>query len=267
MYSLIIPNYNPGSMIDSTWQTLSRFVAEQSTPWEVLFVCDGCTDGTVERLNRYCQKEQARWCRVLSYYPNQGKGFAVRTGLAAARGDIRVFTDVDLAYSYEDLRAVDAVRQGSPIAITSREHPDSTVTFPYPMLRYVKHRRFQSHVFGVVARSLMNIPQRDTQAGLKAFSAYAVNQLLPYLACNGFGFDCEILLAAKRLNLEVAEVPVSVRHQDAFSTTSMRTSLQMVKQLWQIRRRWKQGLPATVKYDVKVQESGWLTDAPLVRAA
>src|SRR5881392_1879604 len=90
--TLIIPTYNASSFIDDTVVSLSAFVMRHAD-WEVLFVCDGCSDDTVERLTRAIGKQArlAERLRVVSYPLNRGKGFAVRRGLDLARGEYRVF--------------------------------------------------------------------------------------------------------------------------------------------------------------------------------
>jgi dolichyl-phosphate beta-glucosyltransferase len=273
VYSLIVPNYNPGagpgSGLEKTWHALCEFISRQTTSWEVLFVCDGSTDGSIEQLTQWCKDHRVGWCRILSYTPNQGKGLAVRVGLQQARGKIRVFTDVDLAYSFEDLlQVVETVKRGSPVAIASREHPDSYALLPMSMVHHVSRRRVQSHVFRSLSRQMIHLKYVDTQAGLKAFTAEAAEKLVPYLSCKGFGFDCEVLLACERLELPVTEVPVTVRYQTAASTTSWKSSFQMLKQIWQISQRWKHGIPAISKVPVVVHETGWVAEArPAARAA
>ncbi|MFO0814479.1 MAG: glycosyltransferase [Gemmatales bacterium] len=269
MNSLIIPSYNPGTGLRQTWHAVSQFITRERESWEVLFVCDGSRDGSVEQLHRWCEEDRADWCKVLSYAPNQGKGHAVKAGLLAASGEVRVFTDVDLAYSFEELQSVvAAVRQGAPVAIASREHPESFALLPMSMVHHVSLRRVQSHVFRGIARMIVGLPHADTQAGLKAFSAQAVEQVMPLVACKGFGFDCEVLLACKRLGLDVRETPVTVRYQTAASTTSWKTSFQMIKQIWQIRGRWKRGTPAAVPLPVELQCYQWTkTERPLAKAA
>lgn len=269
VYSLILPNYNPGHGLEKTWRDVCRFVAQQPTPWEVLFVCDGSTDGSTERLTKWCRDQRVPWCRVLNYSPNHGKGLAVKVGLENAHGRVRVFTDVDLAYSFEDVLAVvDAVRKGNSVAIASREHPDSYALLPMSMVHHVSLRRVQSHVFRTLTRRMVPIRYVDTQAGLKAFTAEAAQRIVPYLSCHGFGFDCELLLACQRLGVEVTEVPVTVRYQTAASTTSWKSSFQMLKQIWQIRQRWKHGLPPTTKVPVVVHETGWQAEIrPAAKAA
>jgi glycosyltransferase involved in cell wall biosynthesis len=256
LISLIFPVYNPGPSLEHTWHEVARFVVEQPEAWEAIFVCDGCTDGTVELLEGLCRRYPSSWCRVLSYTPNHGKGHAVRRGLIAARGRVRVFTDVDLAYSFADIRKVaDEVRAGAAAAIASREHPDSAVQIPIRLLGHVKRRRLQSRVFRWMARWLLGIGQSDTQAGLKGFSARTVEQVAPYLACDGFGFDCEVLTACSRMGIPVAEVPVCVRYRDTLSTTGMSSTVAMGWELWRTRQRWKRGLPVPLPMTLQIQEA------------
>ena len=144
MTSLVLPAYNPGPAVEWTWADVQRFLAERaarSDPWEAVFVLDGCTDGTEERLaalNRHTTYPS----RVVSYSPNRGKGYAVRTGLLAARGQHRVFTDIDLAYSFEEVvRVADELKAGADVAVASREHSDSQILLPASVLGYAYRRR------------------------------------------------------------------------------------------------------------------------------
>jgi glycosyltransferase involved in cell wall biosynthesis len=226
--------------------------------WEVIFVCDGCTDRTPIRLQELTRAEVAR-ARVLSYSPNRGKGFAVRHGLAAARGAWRLFTDVDLAYGFEDiLRVAETLRAGADVVIASRTHPESQMTLPTRLQGYAYRRHLQSLAFSFLVRCLLPVTQRDTQAGLKGLSASACRLLLPRLTCNGFGFDCELLTASARYGLEVQEVPVSVRYEDRVSTTSLGAVGGMIRELWQIYRTWRKlpgPLEARASADVGRQQA------------
>jgi len=237
--SLVLPAYNPGPGVERTWLAAERFLADQPDPWEVVFVLDGCTDGTDDRLARLGETGDPRIRRV-SYSPNRGKGYAVRTGLLAARGERRIFTDVDLAYSFDDILRLDAaLRSGAAVAIASREHPESQITMPAPVLGYAYRRHLQSRVFGAVARTLLPLRQRDTQAGLKGMTAAVAERVIPELGCDGFGLDCELLTACARSGIPVVEIPVSVRYDSTASTTGLRTTLRMLRELWQIRRAWR----------------------------
>ena len=117
--SLIFPTYNPGPDIERTWHQVKDFVATAPGNWEVLLVCDGCTDGTQERLKALVQQED-HWASVIDLPKNRGKGNAVRVGLAEARGQWRLFTDVDLSYGLDGvLRVARQLWTGVPVVRTS----------------------------------------------------------------------------------------------------------------------------------------------------
>ena len=238
-FSLVCPAYNPGPTLENTWRQVSEFLASTPEPWELLFVCDGCTDGTPERLARWIAEGRRR-IRMISYAPNRGKGYAVRRGLEAARGAYRLFTDVDLAYSLEDVaRVAAALRAGAAAAIASRAHPESRLALPIALQGYVYRRHLQSLLFSSLVRWLLPLRQRDTQAGLKGMTARVAELVLPHLRCDGFGFDCEFLTACSRWGIALVEVPVTVRYEDRTSTTGARPTLRMMRELWRIRRHWK----------------------------
>jgi dolichyl-phosphate beta-glucosyltransferase len=242
-FSLVFPTYNALSFIDQTWRQVSEFLADVHGRWEIIFVCDGCTDGTENRLRELTQ-DAGPLVRVVDYPVNRGKGHAVRHGLLEAVGQYRLFTDVDLAYRFEDVQRVAAsLEAGADAAIASRLHPDSKLILPIALHGYAYRRHIQSQVFSSLVRMMLPLEQRDTQAGLKGLSAAAARRLLPSLTCDGFGFDCELLLACRQNRLPVREVPVTMSYQNQTSTTSWRTVRQMVQELWSIRRSWKAAPP------------------------
>jgi dolichyl-phosphate beta-glucosyltransferase len=245
--SLVLPAYNPGESVAQTWLAIREFLRARPDPWEVLFVCDGCSDGTPNRLAALAQSDPDSRIRILSYDQNRGKGYAVRYGLLAAKGDWRLFTDVDLAYNFSDVaRVADELRSGASVAIASREHPDSVIQLSPRHLGYAYRRRLQSKVFGAAARWMLPIQQHDTQAGLKGLTAQVAELILPLLRCNGFGFDCELLTACARYKIPVHEVPVCVQYHDAASSTGgFKTIWRMLRELQAIRRMWPQvGYPS-----------------------
>lgn len=240
-FSLVFPTYNPGPALEQTWRAVVQFVRQAADRWEVLFVCDGCTDGTPARLREWLGEESSR-VRLLSYAPNHGKGYAVRQGLLAARGQWRLFTDVDLAYGFDDMvRLAETLRGGAEVAIASRWHPRSRLILPTRLQGYAYRRHLQSLVFSALVRLLLPLTQRDTQAGLKGMSAAVAQRILPHLRCDGFEFDCEMLTACVRHGIAIAEVPVWVRYEDTASTTNVRTMGRMLRDLWKIRRAWRPG--------------------------
>lgn len=89
--SIIIPVYNEVGSI----REILRRVQATGLADEIIVVDDGSTDGTREILQELDGQEKIR---VLLHPKNQGKGSAVRTGLAAAQGDVILIQDADLEY-------------------------------------------------------------------------------------------------------------------------------------------------------------------------
>src|ERR1051326_2446464 len=200
-YSLVFPVYNPGTEIHAIIPQIHEFIAQNDGDWEAVFVCDGCTDGSAEHLQQFAARDPSR-LQVIDYAPNRGKGHAVRTGLLEARGQWRIFTDIDLAYSWHDVAlAARLLKEGHAFVSGSRAHPASRMTISSAYQGHFWRRAQQSRVFVTLARLLLPLTQRDPQAGLKGMSAAVAHSVLPRLKCQGFAFDCELLTACQRLKI------------------------------------------------------------------
>jgi dolichyl-phosphate beta-glucosyltransferase len=238
--SLVLPAFNPGDNLEQTWLVLRDLLRTQTSIGEILLVLDGCTDDSSERLTRLRNQFPDPRMRVIEYAPNRGKGYAVRTGLLAAHGELRIFTDIDLAYGIDDvLRLARVLQDGASFVVASRNHPESQIQLPAKLLGYVYTRQWQSWVFNRMVRTILPIHQTDTQAGLKGMTAQVAEHILPALTCDGFGFDCEMLTACQRASIPITEVPVQVRYDSSSSTTGSRSGLRMLRELFAIRRHWK----------------------------
>jgi hypothetical protein len=137
------------------------------------------------------------------------------------------------------LKVADALRAGAEVAIASREHPGSRMLVPPTLLGYTFRRRLQSLLFRAAVRRLLPLAYGDTQAGLKGMTAAVAERVIPELACDGFGFDCEFLTACATGGIAVVETPVYVRYDDRASTTGTSSGLRMLREVWRIRKRWR----------------------------
>src|ERR1044071_8008933 len=100
--SVIIPVYNAADCLAATLAEVTEFAAASTRSLEVLFVDDHSDDvETPLALNDFARRHP--WARVLRNSDNRGKGFSVARGMIAARGDYRVFIDVDLAYPLDQV--------------------------------------------------------------------------------------------------------------------------------------------------------------------
>jgi dolichyl-phosphate beta-glucosyltransferase len=133
----------------------------------------------------------------------------VRAGLAAAKGDLRLFLDADLAIPVANASAiVRALEAGADIAIGSRALAQSRVEAGPDAGLDLALRAGAGRVFNWIARACAVPGLRDTQAGIKGMTAEAARRLLPLCRVDRFAFDVELLFHARRRRLSVVEVPV-----------------------------------------------------------
>jgi dolichyl-phosphate beta-glucosyltransferase len=98
--SIVIPAYNESLRIPKSLDLIRRHFATKPFQIELIVVDDGSTDSMPCLL----RSAVAAWpaIRVLRNEPNQGKGFSVRRGVRAARGEYVLFTDADLSTPIEE---------------------------------------------------------------------------------------------------------------------------------------------------------------------
>ena len=209
--SVIIPTYNSREFIEQTVSALVKYLASRDGAGELIVVDDGSTDGTGELLEKIARGQTA--VKLIRYQRNRGKGFAVRTGVAAASGERIVFTDADLAYPTDQIeRILSSIDGGADLAVATRVAADSRYIMSPAFFNYVYTRHLASRVFNLMVRSLLSLPVRDCQAGLKGFSKAAALTVFPRLTLDGFTFDVELLCVAKVHGLRITEVPVQFRY-------------------------------------------------------
>jgi dolichyl-phosphate beta-glucosyltransferase len=222
--TVILPCYNEAERLPGTLQALLAHLSAAPGEVEVLVVDDGSTDATVNVAEAVAAAD--RRVRVLSYQPNRGKGFAVRTGMLAAQGERVVFTDADGSYSPTDLDRIVAALAQAPVAIGTRAGDASG-----PVAR-----RAASRVFNLAIRGSLGLPFGDTQSGLKGFRRSAAQQIFRHTRVDGFAFDVEVLWLAGQLGLEVAEVRVQALERQGSKVQMLADALGMLGEVWAVRQ-------------------------------
>jgi len=211
--TLVIPTYNAAAFIDQTVARLRTFL-HVNPRFCVLFVCDGCTDGTAERLFAAVSRDEP--CMVVEDYPgNRGKGFALKRGLTLARTPYLFFLDADLAYGPEEaLKLLVLLEAGASLAVVNRADPRSQFIMSPCYFPTIYRRHVMSRVFNWWLRQVLPIHLLDTQAGLKGLTAAAWATVADSMRSEGFFFDVELLARVEGAGLPVAQTPVVVRYQD-----------------------------------------------------
>lgn len=228
--TIVVPAYNEEKRLGATLKRMLAYFDEQGSPFEILVVDDGSTDGTaslVETISA-CRKE----VRLISYKPNRGKGYAVRQGMLAGRGERLLLSDADLATPIEEVEKLMAqLNNGYDIAIGSRDVKGSELIKHQSWLRETGGKTFNKMV------QLIAVPGiHDTQCGFKLFTRSAAQDIFSRCTVDHFAFDVEVLyLAIRVLGYRVAETPIRWAHQEGSSVVFWRDAFRMAKTLFKIR--------------------------------
>lgn len=203
--SVVIPAYNEALRLPRTLERVRTFLAGSS--YEIVVVDDGSADATAERAH----EAGGAATSVVRNEVNRGKGYSVRRGMLLARGASRLMTDADLSTPIEELpRLLERARRGYDVVIGSRALPEARIE-----VRQSWYRENAGRAFNLLVRRLLLPDLWDTQCGFKLFSASAASAVFQAARLDGFSFDVEALVIARRRGHSIAEVPVTWRNDAA----------------------------------------------------
>ena len=202
LLSVVIPCFNEAGKIEKDISAALDYFSGRTYSFELILVDDGSMDGTAETLRQVKGRATA-----VCYRPNRGKGYAVRTGMLRATGRYRLFTDAGLCVPFSEIeKGLSLLEAGADVAIGSRKMAASQVA-----RQQAGYRRMGSAVFGFLVRNWMGLRYSDTQCGFKLFTAQAAERLFSAARIDGFMFDAETLINARKFGLTVREFPVEWR--------------------------------------------------------
>ncbi len=230
--SVIVPAYNEASRLSHTLERVVAYLRPRHL-FEALVVDDGSTDGTAALVRSVTQRLPE--VRLVSLPRRQGKGAAVKAGIAQAAGRWLCVTDADLAISIEQFeRALPLLQHGAHMVIGSRALPGSTTV---PRQRFL--RRWLGRSFHLVVRALLGVRFRDTQCGFKCFEREAAQAIFARVATTGFAFDVEVLLLAEEMGLQIQEIPVHVENDQTSTVRPFEHAGATCRDLWRMARRYR----------------------------
>ncbi len=221
--TIVVPAFNEAHRLAEGMKRFDAAVDDGAVDvdrTEVLVVDDGSADDTAATARTLLRSLPHH--RVVRLPENQGKGAAVRTGVALARSTYVAFMDADMAI---DPRAIPLLVSGletNDLVIGSRALPDSMVESTYAI------RSVMGRLFNRLVTTGTGLGLQDTQCGFKAFRSPVARLLFHLVRIDRFAFDVEILTRAHRLGLSIAEVPVQWRHVFGSSVHPLHDSVAML---------------------------------------
>jgi len=166
---------------------------------EIIVVDDGSTDKTFEVAQRYASKG----VRVIKHEHNKGKLAAIRTGIAAAKGDIIILTDADYTYPAKYLpRFISEIENGADLVIGSRFMGEGNRDIPF--LNCIGNL-----LFSFLASYISCLNLTDAQSGYRAFRKRDFPKL--DVKAKSLEFETKQTVKAAKLGYKIVEFPIDYR--------------------------------------------------------
>lgn len=203
LLSLVLPAYKQEKTIKKDIRSLELALSNLPLDHEIILVVDGYLDKTLE----IAKKIKNDRLIILGYEKNRGKGFAIKHGVKAAKGDIIGFIDAGMDLDPKEISLMLNIMDwnNADIVIGSKLHPDSRVTYP-------TSRKILSWGYRTIIRTLFRLSVRDTQVGLKLFKRRVAKNVFSRIIVKSFAFDVEVLAVAQELGYnKIYEAPVRLR--------------------------------------------------------
>lgn len=226
--SVVLPCYRAAAIARKSVDRLAVAFDGRISRYEIIVVEDGGDE---------CQSSledvvpgPGGTVRLISLPTNRGKGAAVAAGMRSARGDVRVFTDIDVPYGTTPIMLMETLirTRGFHMVIGDRTFRQSRYETEIPV-----GRRIASAVFSRVTAALVTGGFFDTQCGLKAFRGDVAQQLFKLQTLDRFAFDVELIYLALTYGLEIKRIPVRLETNAGSSVRlgrdSMRTLMDLVR--------------------------------------
>lgn len=195
--SIIIPCYNEK---ESIREIVDRVVAASVNETEIIIVDDFSTDGTREILRNEIFKVVDK---IIYHEKNEGKGAALRTGFKVATGDVVIIQDADLEYDPKEyLIVVEPIFKGeADVVFGSRFAKGSN--YPNAYWQNILANRFLTSLSNLFT----GLKITDMETCYKAFRRDIIQTI--EIEEDRFGFEPEITAKVSKMNIRVAEVPIS----------------------------------------------------------
>ncbi len=208
--SVVIPAYNEGKRIQATLEDVDKYLKTQTYQYEIIVVDNGSNDNTCDVVKEYQGKGMEHVVRLCLSKSVGAKGSAVKLGIMEyALGDYIMFMDADNATPISEIEKFwPYLEDGYEVVIGSRYVSESNVTNKQPFYRILLSRLSNMLI------QIMAVPGiKDTQLGFKTFRGPVAKEIFSRVSIPGWGFDMEVLTAARMRGYKIKEVGVMWRER------------------------------------------------------
>jgi dolichyl-phosphate beta-glucosyltransferase len=227
--SVVVPAYNEERGIAATVTALRDWLqARDPRPFEVIVVDNASADRTAAAVEPLADGERVQ---LLRNERNRGKGYSVRRGMLAARGELRLHCDADCAPSLASLPGMLALLEDADVVVGSRLAPGARVGRRQPLPRRIVGRSFV-----LLCRAVLAEPTTDLYCGFKLWRAPVAEDVFSRIHLDGWTFDAEALAMARALGYRLRETGIVWADREGSRLSMARVLIPVVRELIAARR-------------------------------
>jgi Glycosyltransferases, probably involved in cell wall biogenesis len=209
-FSVLIPAYNEETNITATIGETVKVLEAFNPSYEIIVIDDGSRDKTCQKVADIISSGNIK-VKIQSYFPNKGKGYALKYGTNFTNGNYILFLDADLDLHPSHLVEMFKIMQENraDAVIGSKMHKGSIIN--YPILR-----KILSSLYYLIIKVLFRLKVKDTQTGIKLFKQDVLKNCISQVLVKRYAFDLELLVIINRKGYKIFEAPVHVKENREF---------------------------------------------------
>lgn len=222
--SIVIPAYNEEKRLPGTLHAIQHFLAHKDYKAEIIVVVEKSEDNTLQLVKKF-QSIYSN-IRCLENDDRYGKGYSVRRGVLAAKGDLILFTDSDLSTPIQELDKL----------LPRLNECDCCCGQRIQIIKQPLYRQIMGIGFRYINYLFTGLELRDTQCGFKLFTNKFGRLVFQQMQVNGFAFDVEMLMISRKMGFKYIPVEVAWYNDDDSKVSPLRDSIRMLWDLIRINR-------------------------------
>ncbi len=230
--SIVIPAFNEAHRLPGSLKIIADFCKPLPFSHEVLVIVEKSTDNTLQLALEAVKGNPV--FEIVDNKVHRGKGYAVRTGMLRAKGEIIFYMDADLSVPLEDITVFQTYFEQHPevdVLVGNRQHAQSRIIKSQNILR-----QHMGQNFNRLIQCLVPLKIKDTQCGFKAFRQPCAREIFSRQTLDGFAFDVEALLLAQLAGYNLVDLPVQWSNSTESKVHIVYDSIRMLRDAIKLRR-------------------------------